>query len=188
MNDLYEQLVEDEEILWEGHPDKKAFILTSFFGTGFIFSAIWFIFTVILSKAAIESGLTLDKIKFPKIISISFIFLWLTPIWFYLLNCFTSFSKYKKYYYLITDKRLIIRSGLYSYSYDIIFYQNITDLHISVETIDLYCGSGTISMTQAGHYGEKYTMLNIPNWTKVFLILQEAIKKITDENMFSSIF
>jgi hypothetical protein len=30
MNDLYEQLVEDEEILWEGHPDKKAFILTSF--------------------------------------------------------------------------------------------------------------------------------------------------------------
>ena len=37
------------------------------------------------------------------------------------------------------------------------------------------------------HYGEKYTMLNIPNWTKVFLILQEAIKKITDENMFSPI-
>lgn len=74
MNDLYEQLVEDEEILWEGHPDKKAFILTSFFGSGFIFSVVWFVFTMILNKAAIESGLTLDKLKFPKIISISFLY------------------------------------------------------------------------------------------------------------------
>ena len=70
MDDLHAQLMDDEKVLWEGHPDKKAFVLTHWFGSGLMFVIVWTLFTAAFVGTMFASGMTLDDMPFPKIIPI----------------------------------------------------------------------------------------------------------------------
>lgn len=188
MDDLHAQLMDDEKVLWEGHPDKKAFVLTHWFGSGLIFVIVWTLFTAAFVGTMFASGMTLDDMPFPKIIPIGFIILWMTPVWSHIFSGFASFFTYKSYYYLITDKRVIMRAGWLSYAYVSVFYQNIVDLHMYAGIIDHSCGSGTISMTQLGHMGEHHIMTNVPNCPNAFKVIQEAMKNVKADDRFDSVF
>ena len=185
MDDLHAQLMDDEKVLWEGHPDKKAFVLTHCFGSGLVFAIVWTLFAAAFVGTSLACGMNLDELPFPKIVPIGFMILWMTPVWSHILGSFASFFTYKSYYYLVTDKRVIMRAGWLSYAYVSVFYQNIGDLHMFAGIIDHSCGSGTISMTQLGHMGERHIMSNVPDCQKVFKIIQETMKDVKPNTLVS---
>lgn len=163
MNDLYEQLSDDENVLWEGSSEKKydlfflcqnlliivlivlVWLNRGTLGFFFIFVDVYLAFTVIrniLRKL-------FDACEFQSCI--------------------------------ITDKRILVRIGKLSYTYNSFEFTNISSTSYSAGLIDKILGSGTIKITYSYHIEKnstQYVLSHLVNSMEAYKIIQNNINML----------
>lgn len=142
-------LDEGEEILWFEKPVYLLFVLT---GVPFlIFGLIWgyIDYQIILFAQELDSKVFLNFLYI-------FLILHAFPCWVSVLNIFYLIFGHKNVAYILTNRRLIKRSGIFGIDYKSIDHDRIVDLNISVNPLENLYKVGTISAysgnsTRKGH-------------------------------------
>lgn len=91
MGDLYEMLKSDEEVKWEGKPDKRTFIFESVFNPFAGFALIWIVVAVGIITCTVLFG---DKESIPWFFLVPFFAVWLMPVWAWIGTVLTAFRRY----------------------------------------------------------------------------------------------
>lgn len=168
---LHGQLQNDEQVLWEGRPLKKAMMMAAFFGM-LPFCVVWLCFAVGIITCTFISGAPLSMLLF----MIPFFAVWLTPVWVWIAGIITTGIAYEKTYYIVTDKRILLMHGsLMRREFENLYYQNVGDLHLAMGFVDNICGTGTIILNIRGHEGSVHAISNIPDAQTVFGKMQKNV-------------
>lgn len=133
-------LVEGESLIWSAKPKKNAFIINK----------ILVMMPIALIWLAIDLGIIIgftstgDVPKEMSFFFIPFFALHLMPVWIWLGNVLTAGKKWKNTKYYVTDKRIIIETGLIGSNYQTIYYKDIKNVTLRVGIIDKILGVGDI--------------------------------------------
>lgn len=144
LNNVQENKIEDmltpgENVLWQGKPLKTAFILNNILGL-LPFAIIWLAFDSFFIFQVIASGAASQMLGF----LIPFFLLHLAPVWIWISKFATSFRRWRNTDYIVTDKRILLRSGFIGMDYQNIFYKDIKNVSLKVGVIDKMLGVGDI--------------------------------------------
>lgn len=133
----------DEQILWRGKPNRKAYIFSSIFSM-FPFALIWLLFDSVFIVAMFASN-AFSQMPIGAVIGIIVFFAFhLTPVWIWLGNIITASKGYKNLEYVFTNKRIIIRSGIIGIDFKNIYYSEIQSVNLKVGLIDKMLKVGDI--------------------------------------------
>ncbi len=155
VNDIKKNKVEDiltegEKILVSLVPNRKVFMLESFF-KGLPLALIWGIFDGIFISFIFSNNLY-EQIG-PFVVGLIFFFLiHLIPVWLYIGNIVRRLAGYKNINYYLTNKRIIVRSGIIGIDYKFLFYPDIATVNVKVGIFDRMFKVGDVyirSATQA---------------------------------------
>lgn len=155
VNDIKKNKVEDiltegEKILVSLVPNRKVFMLESFF-KGLPLALIWGIFDGIFISFIFSNNLY-EQIG-PFVVGIIFFFLiHLIPVWLYIGNIIKRLAGYRNINYYLTNKRIIVRSGIIGIDYKFLFYPDIATVNVKVGIFDRMFKVGDVyirSATQA---------------------------------------
>ena len=134
-NNNIEDLVEkDEQILWRGKPKKAAFILSKFCNL-LPFVIIWLLFDGFFIYMLVSMNIFQEIPVVISIVIVVFFLIHLLPVWFWLSNVITAWKQYKNIEYCFTNKRIIVRTGIFV---DIknLYYTDIQNVNLRVGLID----------------------------------------------------
>ncbi len=146
-----EILDQDEEIRWSGQPNFKTFMLS---GVPFlIFGFIWGLFDLFFVVAAFFSTGMPGKMGF---FLIPFMAVHSFPAWGSVLYMFWLYFSHGNTAYAFTNKRVLMRSGVFGTDFQIIDYDRIRDMQVNVGPIEKMCHVGSIlfntgEVTVKGH-------------------------------------
>jgi len=174
-------LVEGESLLWSAKPKKNAFIINKILGMMPI-ALIWL---------AIDLGIIIGATSaedFPKEMAfffIPFFALHLMPVWIWLGNVLTASKKWKNTKYYVTDKRIIIETGLIGSNYQTIYYKDIRNVTLRVGMIDKMLGVGDIyfelglfSNIRNNSKAINQALLDVENPQEIYTRLQKIVLDI----------
>ena len=166
MRELDKLLEKNENVLWEGAPVFLPFV---FSGSQVGLSGIIFF------VAAIPLILFASKTLW-FLILLFFIMGFLMLIWFPLYKLFL----FKKTYYVITKKRIIIQTGIVGRDFGVIDFDKITSAAVLVGFFDVLCGStsGSIAIATAGP-SRPYVISNIHQPHDVFRIIKKLSRAVS---------
>ncbi|WFO75754.1 PH domain-containing protein [Desulfurococcaceae archaeon MEX13E-LK6-19] len=162
--DIKEMLEPDEKILWCDKPLRAPFVRRSI---GLVFIGIpWLVFPLIIigmasTKFLFEPPVLLFLIFWYGILG--FIFFW-TPIY--------SSLVWKNIYYVLTNKRIIIRKGLVGIDYDVLNLDAIQQVNVNVGFWDRKYGTGTLTIQAIGV--RPITLYAVKEPRKVYEIINRA--------------
>ena len=142
-NNNIEDLVEkDEQILWRGKPKKAAFILSKFCNL-LPFVIIWLLFDGFFIYMLVSMNIFQEIPVVISIVIVVFFLIHLLPVWFWLSNVITAWKQYKNIEYCFTNKRIIVRTGIFV---DIknLYYTDIQNVNLRVGLIDRMLKVGDI--------------------------------------------
>src|SRR5574344_2036717 len=144
-------LAEGETVLWRGKPVKKAFVLNSITNSlGFVL--LWLAFDGFFIGTMIASGAAMEMLWF----IIPFFLLHLLPVWIWISKLVTSFKRWQNTDYVVTNRRILLRSGFIGVDYRNIFYKDIKNVNLKVGFIDKMLNVGDIYIqcnTLLGDFG-----------------------------------
>ncbi len=141
-NNKLRQIVNpSDHVCWEGKPDLKCFILESIFNPLMVFAILWgaFDFAFIFAATQSEKGPGLMFI-------VPFFALHLMPVWIYLFCVFGCLFRYANTAYIITDKRIYISGGTFSYSTEILPINQISQVTVHQGFFDRLIGVGDVEL------------------------------------------
>ncbi len=175
------QLMPDENMLWQGTPKKSAFVLNRCMHM-MPFALIWLLFDSFFIVAMFSTEDMMEGIGAGIIVLIVFFALHLTPVWIWLFEVLTAGSRWKNTEYAITDKRVIIRNGLVGFDYQSFYYTELSNPSLHVGVIDRMTGVGDIIVheehyrTSKGKNRVRQTgILDIEEPQRVMALLQQTM-------------
>lgn len=134
-NNIDDVLNNDEKVLWRGKPNAKSYVLAAMLKMLPI-AIIWIIFDGAFI-VGISIGMTRGDILLGILgFVIPFFLLHLTPVWIWIANTVKAVREVKNLEYAVTDKRIIIRSGMIGIDFKFVNYTEIDSVNIKVEIID----------------------------------------------------
>ncbi len=128
-----------EAFLWTGQPNKLVFIFSGF--VFLVFGILWGVFDFVFFRV---SPSKLHHLTSADQIGIIFILAHSLPCWMSILNMLRLVLSWKNTVYAITDRRLIVRSGMWGIDYDSIDYDKISDIAVNVSPLASLCNVGTV--------------------------------------------
>ena len=151
-NSIEDVVAPNEKVLWQGQPNAKSYVLAAMFKMLPI-ALIWLIFdgTFIFF---IANGIANGNV--PRAILgfiIPFFLLHLTPVWIWIGNTVKATKEVKNLKYAITDKRIIIRSGVIGIDFKFINYYEIDSVNVKVGVIDRIFKVGDIYVNSSVNSG-----------------------------------
>lgn len=168
----------NETILWRGKPDKKCFILESIFNPLFPFALIWALidFCVLLGI-----GLGLGELHAAAFFLVPFFLLHLMPVWLYLGGIFLSVRKYRNTEYIITDRGIYVSSGMFSYTYEMKPFTDLSHINIHRGIFDQWLGVGDVvsvcshdsHISRGSHSPHGLTICDIADYREVFTLVKQ---------------
>jgi hypothetical protein len=187
MEEKFSDIIEkDEKIVKVYKPNKKKF----WWGVGFglFFSSIWpiilFITALVIPGEWVTDEATGGNGKIPMLIFSS---IWITIA---LLSLIFVRLYYKNKYYCYTDRRVIVRSGIFGVDYASLEFKSLTATMVQVSLLDkiLRTGTGTIKFGSAssqitggnspyGGVGNPYVFRHIEKPYEVMREIKEHINK-----------
>ncbi len=164
--DIREMLEPGERILWCDKPMRTPFVRKSI---GLVFIGIpWLIFPLIIIE------MTSIKILFEPPILLFFIF-WYGILGFIFFGTpIYSSLAWKNIYYVLTNKRIIIRKGLVGIDYDILSLDAVQQVNVNVGFWDRKYGTGTLIIQAMGV--RPITLHAVKDPRKVYEIINRAAK------------
>ena len=174
-------LVEGESLIWSAKPKKNAFIVNKILAMMPI-ALIWLAIDLGIIIGFMSTGDVPNEMAF---FFIPFFALHLMPVWIWLGNVLTAGKKWKNTKYYVTDKRIIIETGLIGNNYQTIYYKDIRNVTLKVGIIDKLLGVGDIYF-ELGSYtnlrNDSKTMnqalLDVENPQEIYARLQKIVLDI----------
>lgn len=177
-------LAEGEQELWSAKPKKSAFIINNIL-TMLPLALIWLLFDSFFIVAFVSSGSPKEMIL-PLVLFFAF---HLMPVWIWLGNVLTANKKWKNTKYYVTDKRIIIQTGIIGASYDTIYYKDIKNVSLKVGIIDkllkvgdIYIDTGSILTSSSKNV--MMTILDVENPYEIYGKLQKIVLDIQTDIEF----
>ncbi len=134
-------LAHDETLLWQGKPNKKAYILSN----------IIKMLPIAILWLAVDTTMIVLFAKFVPDIPIgakigiaAFFVIHLAPVWIWLYNVATASKRHANTEYAFTDKRIIIKTGLIGIDVQNIYYSDIQSINVKVGIADKMLKVGDI--------------------------------------------
>ena len=184
---LTSPLIEGEKVLWSAKPKKSAFIINKILAMMPI-ALIWLLFdsNFIISIIA-NSG----EIREMLVFIILFFAVHLMPVWIWLGNCLTANKRWKNTKYYVTDRRIIIQTGIIGASYETIYYKEIKNINLRIGVIDkilgvgdIYIDTGVVRSTNNGTQSVKSAILDVENPYEIYPKLQKIVLDIQTDVEF----
>lgn len=170
MREIDKVLNDDEKVLWEGKPQKGVY-LASAVGGSLIVGIFFLVFL------------------FPIIIFLPFILLFILGI-----PLLLSWLGYENLYYAITDKRIIIQSGIIGRDFQTIDFDQVTNAEVNVDLFDKIFGgntgsvivqsAGLFTQTKYGPVPKPSIIAHIPNPYEVFKFFKKASFDVKSDIQF----
>jgi len=131
----------NEKVHWVGKPIFALYLLT---GVPFLVGGlIWGLFDYVFFKA----GGTFPG-PFGAVLPI-FLLVHAAPCWLSILNMLRLALTYRNTFYLVTDRRLILRSGFVGVDFKSVDYDKIQDLEVNVNPFEKLFAAGTVRAATA---------------------------------------
>lgn len=165
-------LGEGERILWQGKPKKSAFIANKVLAM-LPFALLW----AAVDVAFVVLVFVLDAPTVMQWIVVAFVCLHLLPFWIWLSNVLTANRRYKNMHYALTDRRIMIRSGLVGIDYQSVSYKDIQNVDLRVGVADKLLKVGDVYfVTAAGN--RKTVFFDIEQPYEVYKTAQKIVTDI----------
>lgn len=174
ISEIKDMLDENEEILWQGKPNKKSYILSNFLKMLPI-ALIWLCFDGFFIAMIIS---TLSEIGGFIWFFILFFAFHLTPVWIWIGNFVRSIMEIKNIEYAITDKKIVIKSGIVGIDFKVFLYSEVTGVFIKRGFIDKYFKVGDIYINTTSQKGVIY---DVDNPYQVYKLLQQTSNDIKSD-------
>lgn len=176
-NRIEDLLLDGEEILWRGKPNKRVLKLESIF-SALPIVIIWVAFDAFIISVIISTMLNEVFSSGLLFFIIPFFILHLAPVWFWIGNIIKATKGYKNIDYAITNKRIIIRSGIIGINYQIFMFQEISSVNCKVGIFDKMFNVGDIYLKSSTLTG---AMLDIENPYQMYNRIQKIITDIKSD-------
>ena len=165
-------LVQGENILYQVKPKKSAFIINQILPFT-PFALMWLLFDSIfiigMMKGAKED---LSILLF----AIPFFAFHLMPVWIWLGNILTSSKRWENTEYYVTDKRIIIKNGLFASNFQTIYYKEISGVDLRRGLVDQLLNVGDVYI--ARNDGGRVAFFDIDNASEIYARLQKTVLDI----------
>ncbi len=145
-NQVEDILEEGETILQRLKPDRRDYILEAIF-KGLPFVLIWAAFDAFFIVMMVTTGAFAEMGGFMIPVLIGFFALHLLPVWLYIAGIVKRVGGYKNIEYVLTDKRVIIRSGLIGIDFRYFYYSAIQSVTVKVGLWDRLFKVGDLYLT-----------------------------------------
>ena len=134
-------LAPGEHILWRGKPKKSAYVADKALAMLPI-AVIWLIFDLNFLRLSAASG-------FVRL----FMLVHLMPVWIWLGSAVTSVMQWRNEDYYLTNKRIIIRRGIFNAQRQSVFLRDVHSIRTHYGLLDRMFGSGDVFLNYAvyGH-------------------------------------
>ena len=173
INSVSQLLTEEESLLWEGKPKKSAYVANAV-ARGLLFVIIWLLvdgfFIYILSNGDGE---------IPWFLWLFFAF-HLLPVYFWIAGILHALAEIKNIQYAITDKRIIIRSGVII-DLKFLYFTDINAINVKVGIVDRFFKVGDIYITANIQTAVLY---DIPDPYRVANYIQQCVRYIQTDIHF----
>lgn len=151
-NDILDR---DETILWSGRPNFTTFMCGGipFLIIGMIWGILDLGFIIAFMGGASAVGVGMGP---PLLFIVPFFTLHLFPCWGSILYMFWLYFSHGNTAYAFTNKRVLLRSGVFGIDYQIVDYDKIRDIQVNVGPIEKMFNVGSIlfntgEVTAKGH-------------------------------------
>ena len=172
-NTIEDMLLPEETLLWEGAPNKKAFI----------WEAILKMLPIALIWGAIDFGIIIGVLIgtgfFPWPLWIFFAF-HLMPVWMWIAHIIHAFAEIKNIKYAITDKRVIERKGVLV-DMKFLYFTEVNTVDIKVGIIERIFKVGDVNISSNI---KTIKLDNISNPYKVGNYIQKIVRDIQTDIYF----
>ncbi len=171
VNDLKNIVGQDENIFYEGKPNKKCYIFESIFNPFLPFALIW----AIIDFGVLGGIFISNSINSMIFIIIPFMLIHLMPVWIYLEGILFTIKRYKNTLYIVTDRAIYVSGGTFAQTVNMKPFAELShiDLHRGifdqmfnvgdiVATSNQYSENGriaTIKISSISNYLEVYNMV-----------------------------
>ena len=132
-------LAPGEHILWRGKPKKRAYVADKALAMLPI-AAVWLVFDLNFLRAAGTDGFAL-----------LFLLVHMLPVWLWLGSAVTSVIQWRNEDYYLTNKRIIIRRGVFRQQRQSVFLRDVHSIRTHYGLLDRLFGSGDIYINYAVH-------------------------------------
>lgn len=179
VNELKSMIGTDEEILYEGRPNKKCFLFESVLNPLLPIAIIW---------AVIDSSFLRVGIESMNMIMIPFLLMHMMPVWIYLAGVIFSFQKYRNTYYIVTDHAIYISHGVFTKNFEVKTFAELSRVNLHRGVLDQIFGVGDVQITT-----NQFTRKNVPavlginsisDYTEVYKLIQKLQKDIYSDIMY----
>lgn len=181
MDDIKKQLEDDEEILWKGMPEKSPYVIGAFSDLrGFL---VYTIFTSVIFGFIVFADSVDNSGSGSRMAGLLFFYLFMmSPVIYSLIKTIFFVNKaYNQIYYVITDRRLLLRNGINKIYYSSVYFKDIVDCHMYVSLSDRNAQTATIEVSQYGRYMSTNHLFNISDYAKVLKLINENIRNAKAE-------
>lgn len=132
-------LFDGEEVLWQGTPKKSCYIVRNF--SSLLPIAFFFlIFDGFFISIFLSTGIPKELYGF----LIGFFAIHLLPVWKCISKIITSSIEYKNIVYVITNRRVITRTGIVGLDFESIDYADMSNVRVDVSILERLFKVGTI--------------------------------------------
>lgn len=174
----------NEDILWEGRPQKTTTILEGIFNPMLIFAILWGGFDITFLRFAAEAGSFV----------VLFILIHMLPVWIYLFGALTVFLKWRNVRFMITTHGLYVSGGVFTFDYEmkpwtdighINIHQGVFDRMFGVGDVIFICAHNSYHKSSDGHSShQNIKIYNIPDFQEVFKLVNNLQTDVYSDTMY----
>lgn len=166
---IEQSLMPGETIVWQGKPQKKAFVLNNVFKMLPI-ALVWLAFDAFFIAMIATNFEELPTAIIPMLCV--FFIIHLAPVWIWVYRCVTAGKRHRNTEYAFTDKRIIIRKGAVAVDFKSIDYKDVANVNLRYGLIDKLAKVGDIYITATG---KASVLEDLENPSQVAEILQSTV-------------
>lgn len=178
-NTIDSALSEGEEILVRMKPNKKVFVVESIF-KGLPVALIWAAIDTFIIIMMAQSGF-FNEMGPQVFLVIGFFALHLIPVWMFVANIVKRVGGYKNVEYALTDRRVIVRSGLIGIDLRFFYYSEIETVNVKVGILDRIFKVGDLYLTS---HQQTVVMDDIRNPYQYASKIQEIVRDLKADMQF----
>lgn len=166
---IEQSLMPGETIVWQGKPQKKAFVLNNVLKM-LPLAIVWLAFDAFFIAMVATN---FEELPTPIIPMLCVFFLMhLAPVWIWVYRCVTASKRHKNTEYAFTDQRIIIRKGAIAVDIKSIEYKDVVAVNLRYGLIDKLVNVGDIYITATG---KASVLEDLENPSQVAQILQSTV-------------
>ena len=184
VNDLKNIVGQDENIFYEGKPNKKCYIFESIFNPFLPFALIW----AIIDFGVLGGIFISNSINSMIFIIIPFMLIHLMPVWIYLGGILFTIKRYKNTLYIVTDRAIYVSGGTFAQTVNMKPFAELSHIDLHRGIFDQIFNVGDIIATsdQLSTNGRisNITISSISNYIEVYNMVKKLQTDIYTDVMY----